>query len=124
MVFENNPELDGKFLGTISSDFVKVCDTLKEASHQLRIRGISNFPIFAISTRPIDIGLLLLAKEDIGTKWNYYFTYLENLIDTQLVEADKEELFKTTWKDPDEFICFLVAENGFLNFVYMPYPED
>jgi hypothetical protein len=43
----NDPELSGKYLGTISADFVKVADTLKEASYQIRKSGFA-FPIFPI----------------------------------------------------------------------------
>ena len=32
----NDPELSGKYLGTITKDFVKVSDILKEASYQVR----------------------------------------------------------------------------------------
>jgi hypothetical protein len=35
----NDPELNGKYLGTISEDFIKVADTLKEASYQIRKGG-------------------------------------------------------------------------------------
>jgi hypothetical protein len=44
---QNDPELSGKYLGTISEDFVKVADTLKEASYQIRKAGFE-YPIFPI----------------------------------------------------------------------------
>ncbi len=40
---QNDPELDGKYLGTISQDFVIVSDTLKEASYQIRKRKFSEY---------------------------------------------------------------------------------
>ena len=43
----NDPELSGKYLGTISEDFVKVSDTLKEASYQIRKAGFDH-PIFPL----------------------------------------------------------------------------
>ena len=48
----NDPELSGKYLGTISTDFVKVADTLKEASYQIR-KGGFDYPVFAISKNEI-----------------------------------------------------------------------
>ena len=35
----NSPDLNGKYLGLISSDFIKVADALKEASYQIKKRG-------------------------------------------------------------------------------------
>ena len=55
----NDPELSGKYLGTISSDFVKVADSLKEASYQIRKAGFE-FPIFAICKTDQPVGQLLL----------------------------------------------------------------
>ena len=42
----NSPDLNGKYLGLISTDFIKVSDTLKEAAYQVKKRGFSDFPIF------------------------------------------------------------------------------
>ncbi len=59
----NDPELDGKFLGTVSKDFVIVCDTIKEAAYQLKVRGLSDYPIFPICKAELPIGQLLLGKK-------------------------------------------------------------
>jgi hypothetical protein len=53
MDFSNDPELDGKSLGKISQDFIKVADNIKEVSYQIRKRGFSDFPIFILSKTEI-----------------------------------------------------------------------
>ena len=59
MDISNDPELNGKYLGTVSQDFVKISDTLKEASYQIRKRGFSEFPIFPVCKikQPVDIAI-------------------------------------------------------------------
>jgi len=118
----NDPELSGKYLGTISRDFVKVADTLKEASYQVRKRGFSEYPIFPICKTPQPIGQLLIGQADLQTEWNYYITYLDEFLQRGLVE--KGDDFKTSFKNPDEFCCLFVVDKEFTNFVYIPYPED
>ena len=49
----NSPDLNGKYLGLISSDFILVSELLKEASYQIKKRGFSDFPVFVTSQRPI-----------------------------------------------------------------------
>ncbi len=120
----NDPELDGKYLGTITSDFIKVSDTLKEAAYQLKVRGISDYPIFPISKNTMQIGQLLLGQHEAGLKWNINFSYLENLISHEIIHEDKAEEFLKTYKDPEEFACLLVIDDEFMNFLYIPYPED
>jgi hypothetical protein len=48
MDISNSPDLNGKYLGTVSQDFVKIADHIKEASYQIRKRGFSEYPIFII----------------------------------------------------------------------------
>ena len=119
---QNDPELDGKYLGKISSDFVKIADTLKEASYMIRQRGISDYPIFPICREKMAIGQLLIGRKEFGTEWFYYASFLSEFIERELVTDI--ELFKGAWKDPDEFACLFVVDKNFMNFLFIPYPED
>ena len=120
---QNDPELSGKYLGTISEDFVKVADTLKEASYQIRKAGFE-FPIFPICKDEQPIGQLLLQQNVNGTVWNYYASYLDEFLQRELVASDKAEEFKEAYKDPDEFCCLFVIDIQFTKFVFIPFPED
>ena len=124
MDFSNDPELNGKYLGTVSQDFVKISDHIKEASYQIRKRGFSDFPIFIISKSEIPIGQLLFSKNEIDTIWNYYVTYIDEFVQRKIIEEQKIELFKESYKDPDEYCCLFVIDGDFTNFVFIPYPED
>ena len=119
----NDPELSGKYLGTISQDFIKVADTLKEASYQIR-KADFEFPIFAISKNELPIGQLLIPRAPMSLDWNYYASFLDEFVQRELVAKDKEEDFKNNYKDPDEFCCLFVIDDEFANFVYIPLPED
>jgi hypothetical protein len=120
MNMDNDPELSGKYLGTISQDFVKVADTLKEASYQIRKAGFE-YPIFPICKIQQPIGKLLI---DQITEWNYYASYLNEFLQRELISQDKEDDFIKAYKDPDEFCCLFVIDEAFTNFVFIPYPED
>ena len=120
----NDPELNGNYLGTISSDFVKISDVLKEAAYQVKSRGFSDFPIFPISKEKQPIGQLFLGKEEKNLEWNYYITYIDEFVQRKLVAEDALEDFKKAYKDPDEFCCLFVMDGAFTSFVYIPYPND
>jgi hypothetical protein len=119
----NDPELSGKYLGTISKDFVKVADSLKEASYQIKKAGF-DFPIFPISKEELPIGQLLIDKFAADGEWNYYASFLDEFVQRELVDKDKQEDFKNTYKDPDEFCCLFVVDKEFTRFVFIPFPED
>jgi hypothetical protein len=121
---ENDPELNGKYLGTISKDFVVVSETLREASYQVRKRQISKYPIFVFSRNQVPVGSNFLTKEELNLEWNINASYLEDFMQRQLVLEDRVEDFKAAYKDPDEFCCLFVVDGDFQNFVFIPYPED
>lgn len=120
----NDPELSGKYLGTITSDFVKIADVLKEAAYQVKSRGFSDYPIFPISKEKQPIGQLFLGKEEKNLEWNYYITYVDEFLQRKLIAEDALEDFKKAYKDPDEFCCLFVMDGAFTSFVYIPYPEE
>ncbi|ELR69438.1 hypothetical protein C900_04970 [Fulvivirga imtechensis AK7] len=120
----NDPELNGKYLGQISEDFVVVADTLKEASYQIRKRKFSDYPIFPISKIELPIGQLLIGKEELAVNWNYNASFLDEFIQREIVSEDNMEDFKASYKDPDEFCCLFVVDDNFTRFVFIPYPED
>ncbi|MCG8386627.1 MAG: hypothetical protein MJA30_13850 [Cytophagales bacterium] len=120
----NDPELNGKYLGSISQDFVVVADTLKEASYQVRKRGFSDYPIFPVSKIDLPIGQLLIGKTELATHWNYNVSYLDEFIQREIILGEGEAEFKESYKDPDEFCCLFVVDDNFTNFVYIPYPID
>ena len=119
---QNDPELNGKYLGTITKDFVVVADTLKEAAYQVKKRGFSDYPIFPISKVDIPIGQLLIGRDELATNWNYYVSYLDEFLQRKLVE--QEESFVAAYKNPDEFCCLFVVDEQFTNFLFIPYPEE
>jgi len=122
---ENDPELNGKYLGTITKDFVKVCDTLKEASYHIRDREFSKYPIFPMSrNQEPPIGQLLIGKQEIVAEWNYNASYLDEFIQRDLIDKEKEKDFTDNYKNPDEFCCLFVIDGEFTRFVFIPYPID
>ncbi len=122
----NDPELNGKYLGSISQDFVKVAKVLQEAAYQIRKRNISDFPIFPISREDLPIGQLLVAKgeEPAPQQWNFYISFFQEFLERKLI--NKEEEFTGAYKDPDEFCCLFVVDvpGNFTNFVFIPYPNE
>lgn len=118
----NDPELDGKYLGQITKDFVTVSDSLKEASYQVRTKGFSDYPIFPICKTPIPLGQVLIQKEEMALNWDINISYAEDFIQKELIS--NVDSFNEAYKNPDEFCCLFVIDGDFNNFVFLPYPED
>ncbi|GAB2794324.1 hypothetical protein HNQ93_003863 [Hymenobacter luteus] len=124
MDYTNDPELNGKYLGTITKDFATVSDTLKEASYQIRKREISKYPIFIFARQEVPLGGLLVNADELNLEWHVFASYAEMLVQQHVIGLDKIEDFQQTYKDADEYCCLFVLDEEFTNFVYIPYPED
>lgn len=121
---ENDPELSGKYLGTITKDFAVVSDTLKEASYHIRSRAISRYPIFVFSKESCPIGMLLIGAHELNLEWHVFASFMEEFVQRKLIDQDKTTDFEVAFKNPDEFCCLFVLDRTFTNFVFVPYPED
>lgn len=119
---DNTPELDGKYLGTITKDFVKISEQLKEAAYQVKKRGFSAYPVFPVCKKEQPLGQLLYAKQELDLDWNYYISYLEEFAQRKVI--DKKQEFIDAYKNIDEFCCLFVIDKEFTNFIFIPYPED
>ncbi|WP_045688060.1 MULTISPECIES: hypothetical protein [Hymenobacter] len=124
MDYTNDPELNGKYLGTITKDFATVSDTLKEASYQIRKREISKHPVFIFARQEVPLGRLLVNADELNLEWHVFASYAEMLVQQRVIGAERIEDFQQTYKDPDEYCCLFVLDEEFTNFVYIPYPED
>ncbi|MFC6225334.1 hypothetical protein ACFP2F_18950 [Hymenobacter artigasi] len=124
MDYFNDPELNGKYLGTITKDFVVVSDTLLEASSQIRKGDFSQYPIFVFAKQEVPLGGLLVNADDLNLEWHVFASYLELFVQQGIIDVDGVEAFRATYKDADEFCCLFVLDETFTNFVFVPYPED
>jgi len=123
---QNDPELQlqARFLGTLTQDFATISETLHEAAYHIRIRKISDFPIFPVCKIEQSIGQLLVNKKEIDLQWHFYASFVEEFVQRELMDASGLEVFKTAYKNPDEFCCLFVIDEEFTNFVFIPYPID
>ncbi|MCE6991536.1 hypothetical protein [Dyadobacter sp. CY323] len=120
----NSPELNQKLMGNISQDFVKVADQLKEASYQIRKRGFSDYPVFAVTNNELQIGALLIDSQELANLYSYRASFLQEFVDRKLVGEESVEMFTENYKNADEYCCLFVLIGEFSGFVFVPYPED
>ena len=124
MDYFNDPELNGKYLGTITKDFATVSDTLKEASYQVRKNDISKYPIFIFAKQEVQLGALLVNADELNLQWHVYVSYVELFMQQGIIGADGVDAFEASYKNADEFCCLFVLDEEFTKFVFVPYPED
>lgn len=120
----NSPEIDAKLMGKVTTDFLLVCNHLKEASYQIVKRDFSKYPIFILAENNVEIGTTLFNKEDLKTTYNYKASFLEEFLERQMIGQESIDLFKENYKNTEEYCCLFLLDKGFAGFIYLPFPID
>lgn len=120
----NSPDINKKLMGKVSSDFLKVCDHLKESSYQIRKREFSKYPVFVLTEEEVDLGILLFDKKDFSTVYQYRADFIEDFLERGMIGEESKDFFIENYKDPDEYCCLFVIDGEFAGFIYLPFPTD
>ncbi|PIY07880.1 MAG: hypothetical protein COZ18_15170 [Flexibacter sp. CG_4_10_14_3_um_filter_32_15] len=121
----NDAEIDPKYLGKLTTNFIKIADNLKETAYQIKKRGFSSYPVFPICKIKQPIGQVLFAMRDLPElEWDYYASFLEEFQQREILDDEGTERFKAAYKNPEEFCCLFVIDEQFTRFVFVPYPEE
>jgi len=111
-------------LQQLRAELILMKESIKETSEEIIKEGFSNFPIFIAHQDPIELGEVILDKDDMATQWSVSASTLEQFIEKGLIKKEREEFFRESYKDPKEFICMFVIYKAQANFVFVPYKAE
>ncbi len=115
-----NPEIS-PVLQSFYDDFKSICLTLQKISKETLDNEITDYPIFIATSLPVDLGILLFTPEKLNLKWYFYISMLEELKKKQIIQPDRVEAFKVTYKSPEDYACFLLMLPEEASFIFVPY---
>ncbi|MEZ7982338.1 MAG: hypothetical protein QMC32_01295 [Cytophagales bacterium] len=107
------------YLDFIYIDFLKSSSKLKKVSYVVKSLGFSNYPIFIVSKKKINLNSLLFDKKN--NDFYYYVSNLDFFIKNNLIFKNKVDFFKKSYKDPYKFCCLFILNDFFNNFLYVSY---
>jgi hypothetical protein len=109
-------------LRLLQDDLQLIKDALKEVSADMIREGFTNYPVFLASPKTLPIGEPLFQKEDYEMHFNINASTLEAFAEKGLINPERVEAFKSSYKDPAHFMCFLLASPAVgAHFVFIPF---
>ena len=86
---------------------------------------VSKYPIFIAvrSLTDIDLGLPIINSEELDLTWNINASHLEDFVNSNIIHQDRLEDFMKNYRDPNDFMCIFIAEEGMMSFIFMPYEK-
>jgi hypothetical protein len=115
--------MDEELLESLHKDLDICRDYIKQIAIGMIKGGVSKYPIF-IATRgdiDIDLGVPIINRSDFDISWSLNASHLEDFVLKEVVEKDNVDEFIKAYKNPMDFMCVFVAEDGNESFVFMPY---
>ncbi|MBX2875916.1 MAG: hypothetical protein KTR30_27595 [Saprospiraceae bacterium] len=93
---------------------------MEQAADTILDQEVSAYPIFIIHQLNVEIGVILVSKEEGKAEWSVHASTLEELVTKQIIQMDKVDNFRQVYKDPREHLClFTLSEMG-ATFIFLP----
>ncbi|KLT65231.1 hypothetical protein [Pedobacter sp. BMA] len=123
---EGSGESQGKKespLVSLEKDLQFYADAIKEVAVEIMVEGISAYPIFIAHQHEVNIGELILNKEELNTDWTIQASTLEEFVEKGIINKEKKETFLKAYKRPEDHMCIFVVVPEGANFIYYPYKK-
>jgi hypothetical protein len=86
---------------------------------------VSKYPIFIAirSLEDIDLGLPIINRDELELTWSINASHLEDFVNSNIIHQERLADFMENYKDPQEFMCIFIAEEGMTSFIFIPYEK-
>jgi hypothetical protein len=97
-------------------------ESIREVAEEIIENKVSKYPVFVASREPVNIGRMIIDKEELALEWSIFASTLEEFVHRKIVTEDKLHLFRQNYKDPAQFIClFTLLGEDAAGFIFIPY---
>lgn len=97
---------------------IQACETIID-------KEVSAYPIMIAHQQELELGIPIVTVETYPQgKWNIHASSLEEFVAKQIINTDKVQNFRATYKDVKGFVCvFSLSELG-AQFVFLPRADS
>ncbi|WP_257666957.1 hypothetical protein [Parapedobacter tibetensis] len=108
-------------LKSLKVDLDFYSESIREIAVEIMAEGLSAYPIFIAHQHKVEVGELILDKEELGTAWSVHASTLEEFVERGIIKEDRKARFIKHYKKPEDFMCVFVVVPEGANFVFYPY---
>lgn len=122
MYFIKGMELDKTIIESIDIDIISYEDYLKEVSDMVIANEVTKYPIFVLHQKvSVEVGRPIIDYIKSKTKWSVNISHLEEFVLKEIVKKNSVEAFREVYKNPSEYLCIFVLDDGVANFIFRPF---
>jgi hypothetical protein len=98
-------------------------ESMREIAEEILDNQVSKYPIFVAYREDVNVGKLIIDKEELALEWSINASTLEEFLRRNIVKEDKLEAFRKSYKDPRHYLCVFSIMKESAGFIYLPYDE-
>lgn len=108
-------------LKSLKADLDFYRESIKEIAVEIMAEGLSAYPIFIAHQHEVNLGELILDKNELGTAWSIHASTVEEFVSRGIIKEERKAHFIKQYKKPEDFMCVFVIVPEGANFVFYPY---
>lgn len=93
---------------------------ITQAKQTVLDADVSKYPIFVATKSPIEIGVTVIDHTKTTAIWTIAASSLEEFVAKKVINVDKVDDFKKTYKDVDNYNCYFIISDIGNQFAYLP----
>ncbi len=105
---------------SIQKGLQKYTSYVQDSWQTVLVNEISKYPILIFSPIPIEVGVLIIDRENAPETWSVNISTLEEFVVKKLINQEKIEEFKKIYKEPEENYCAFVISDLGAQFMFFP----
>lgn len=115
-------QIQEEIIKSIDLDITSYEDYLKEVAGLMLSQKVSKYPIFVLhQEREIQLGSPIIDAFRSKTNWSVNASHLEEFVNKKILQPEKIDGFRTTYKDPAEHLCIFVFNPKNAGFIFRPF---
>ena len=104
----------------LKEELTPYINVLGQAADRVLDENVSDYPIFIVHQHEMDMGILIIDKDEVNGNWSVNLSILEEFATRNIIEEAKVGDFKKVYKDPEEYLCMFVLSELGANFIWLP----
>jgi len=117
-------EKHAELLKSLQNDLQIYKASIEEVALEIIKGEVSSFPMFVASRNTIELGRMIIDKDELALDWSIYASTLEEFVKRGIITREKLQVFKTNYKNPRKFICLFALFDEDAGFLFVPYDEE
>lgn len=93
---------------------------LTKAAETILNADVSSYPIFVVHQHQMDMGILLIDKEQFKGNWSVNASSLEEFVTKNIIEQERIDGFRALYKKHSEELCLFVLSEMGPQFIFIP----